>query len=30
MNMTGNWKLTVDVRTDAGLDYVQDIEFKVQ
>lgn len=29
-SMTGNWKLTVYVRNDAGLDYKEDIEFKVQ
>lgn len=29
-SMTGNWKLTVYVRDDAGLDYKEDIEFKVQ
>src|SRR5215212_2734432 len=29
-NMTGNWKLTVYVRNDAGLDYKENIEFKVQ
>jgi uncharacterized GH25 family protein len=28
-NMSGNWKITVDVRKD-GLDYKEDIEFKVQ
>jgi hypothetical protein len=27
---TGNWKLTVYVRNDAGLDYKEDIEFKIQ
>lgn len=29
-SMTGNWKLTVYVRNDAGLDYKEDIEFQVQ
>lgn len=29
-SMTGNWKLTVYVRNDAGLDYQEDIDFKVQ
>lgn len=29
-SMTGNWKLTVYVRNDAGLDYKEDIDFKVQ
>jgi hypothetical protein len=29
-SMTGNWKLTVYVRNDAGLDYKEDIEFKIQ
>ena len=29
-SMTGNWKLTVYVRDDAGLDYKEDLEFKVQ
>ena len=29
-SMTGNWKLTVYVRNDAGLDYKEDIQFKVQ
>ena len=29
-SMTGTWKLTVYVRNDAGLDYKEDIEFKVQ
>jgi len=29
-SMSGNWKLTVYVRNDAGLDYKEDIEFKVQ
>ena len=29
-SMKGNWKLTVYVRNDAGLDYKEDIEFKVQ
>lgn len=29
-SMTGNWKLSVYVRNDAGLDYKEDIEFKVQ
>ena len=29
-SMTGNWKLTVYVRNDTGLDYKEDIEFKVQ
>jgi YtkA-like protein len=29
-SMTGNWKLTVYVRDDAGLDYKEDIDFKVQ
>jgi hypothetical protein len=29
-NMTGNWKLTVYVRNDAGLDYKEDVEFQVQ
>lgn len=29
-SMTGNWKLTVYVRNDAGLDYKEDIEIKVQ
>jgi len=29
-SMTGNWKLTVYVRNDAGVDYKEDIEFKVQ
>jgi hypothetical protein len=29
-SMTGNWKLTVYVRNDSGLDYKEDIEFKVQ
>jgi hypothetical protein len=29
-SMTGNWKLTVYVRNDAGLDYKEDIELKVQ
>jgi acetamidase/formamidase len=28
-SMTGNWKLTVFVRKD-GLDYDEDIDFKVQ
>ena len=29
-SMTGNWKLTVYVRNDQGLDYKEDIDFKVQ
>ena len=29
-SMTGNWKLTVYVRNDEGLDYEEDIDFKVQ
>lgn len=29
-SMSGNWKLTVYVRNDQGLDYKEDIEFKVQ
>ena len=29
-SMSGNWKLTVYVRNDSGLDYKEDIEFKVQ
>jgi hypothetical protein len=29
-SMTGNWKLTVYVRNDTGLDYKEDIEFKIQ
>ena len=29
-SMAGNWKLTVYVRNDAGLDYKEDIQFKVQ
>jgi hypothetical protein len=29
-SMNGNWKLTVYVRNDAGLDYKEDIVFKVQ
>ena len=29
-SMTGNWKLTVYVRNDAGLDYKEDIDFQVQ
>ena len=29
-SMTGNWKLTVYVRNDAGLDYKEDIDLKVQ
>jgi hypothetical protein len=29
-SMTGNWKLTVYVRNDAGLDYKEDFDFKVQ
>ena len=29
-SMTGNWKLTVYVHNDAGLDYKEDIDFKVQ
>lgn len=29
-SMTGNWKLTVYVRNDAGLDFKEDIQFKVQ
>jgi hypothetical protein len=29
-SMTGNWKLTVYVRNESGLDYKEDIEFKVQ
>jgi len=29
-SMTGTWKLTVYVRNEAGLDYQEDIEFKVQ
>jgi hypothetical protein len=29
-SMTGTWKLTVYVRNDAGLDYKEDIEFKIQ
>ena len=29
-SMTGNWKLTAYVRNDAGLDYKEDIDFKVQ
>jgi len=29
-SMSGNWKLTVYVRNDCGLDYKEDIEFKVQ
>ena len=29
-SMTGNWKLTIYVRNDAGLDYKEDIQFKVQ
>lgn len=29
-SMTGNWKLTVYVRNDSGLDYKEDIDFKVQ
>lgn len=29
-SMTGNWKLTVCVRNDEGLDYKEDIEIKVQ
>jgi hypothetical protein len=29
-SMTGNWKLTVYVRNDTGLDYKEDIEIKVQ
>src|SRR5215211_6049853 len=28
-SMSGNWKLTVYVRNDCGLDYKEDIEFKV-
>jgi hypothetical protein len=29
-SMTGNWKLTVYVRDDQGLDYKEDIDFAVQ
>jgi hypothetical protein len=29
-SMTGNWKLTVYVRNDQGLEYKEDIDFKVQ
>ena len=29
-SMSGNWKLTVYVRNGLGLDYKEDIEFKVQ
>lgn len=29
-SMSGNWKLTVYVRNDQGLDYKEDLEFKVQ
>ena len=29
-SMTGNWKLSVYVRNDAGLDYKEDVEFQVQ
>lgn len=29
-SMSGTWKLTVYVRNDQGLDYKEDIEFKVQ
>lgn len=29
-SMTGNWKVTVYVRNDQGLDYKEDIEIKVQ
>ena len=29
-SMTGNWKLTVYVRNDEGLDYKEDIDFTVQ
>ena len=29
-SMSGNWKLTVYVRNGQGLDYKEDIEFKVQ
>ena len=29
-SMAGKWKLTVYVRNDAGLDYKEDIDFKVQ
>ena len=29
-SMSGNWKLTVYVRNAQGLDYKEDIEFKVQ
>ena len=29
-NMSGNWKLTVYVRNGQGLDYKEEIEFKVQ
>ena len=29
-SMSGTWKLTVNVRNNAGLDYREDIQFKVQ
>jgi hypothetical protein len=29
-SMSGNWKLTVYVRNDQGLDYKEDIVFQVQ
>ena len=29
-SMTGNWKLTVYVRDDVGLDYEEDLQFQVQ
>jgi hypothetical protein len=29
-SMTGNWKVTVYVRNDQGLDYKKDIELKIQ